>query len=340
MLRQFFVLTVTVIACISTYTACSGDESPTPTPSIVITAPTAQSPANGATVTETTPTLTVTNASGASGLQYRFEVASNSSFSNIVASKNGLAQGTNSTTSWTIDTSLTSGTYYWRARASAFGTDSPFSATASFDVDSGFVSTTPVNNILVSDPLTNGMSVGEIGGGEFRSRGWFATDANSYIRYEIPPTTNGFVEFDVTNLRDPNPRSEKRNLMIMWDPSKGDYTENPFRVHIAKLDTKLVRFGYLRLRFISNGEETNDRHDFFDWDPNHVYHFRLEWGAFPQVVSSQRARVLMDGKEILVRNYDNLYRPDTHWVELGMGPRSESLEQAIYSNVSIGVRQP
>jgi len=40
------------------------------------------------------------------------------------------------------------------------------------------------------------------------------------------------------------------------------------------------------------------------------------------------------------RNYDNLYNPGTHWVELGMAPSSETLEQVTYSNVTIGVRRP
>ncbi len=48
----------------------------------------------------------------------------------------------------------------------------------------------------------------------------------------------------------------------------------------------------------------------------------------------------MDGSMILARNYDPLYLPGTHWVELGMAPRAESLEEATYSNVRIGVRQP
>ena len=96
----------------------------------------------------------------------------------------------------------------------------------------------------------------------------------------------------------------------------------------------------MRLRFISNGQETNTGIDLFDWDPNRTYRFRLAWGAFPSIVSSQRARVILDGREIMARNYDNLYRPATHWVELGMAPRSETLEHVTYSNVTIGVRQP
>ena len=235
---------------------------------------------------------------------------------------------------------LQSGTFNWRARASAEGADGPYSTVTSFEIESGFSSDTPVDNILVFDPLTNGMSVGDVGGGEFRAGGWFTTDANSSIRYRIPTTVNGFVEFDVKGLRNPNPNSNKRNLVIMWDPSRGDYTENPFRVHIAKFDTRLVNRWHMRLRFISNGQETNTGIDLFDWDPNRTYHFRLAWGAFPSIVSSQRARVILDGREIMARNYDNLYRPATHWVELGMAPRSETLEHVTYSNVTIGVRQP
>ena len=167
-----------------------------------------------------------------------------------------------------------------------------------------------------------------------------ATDALSYIRYDIPTTPNGFVEFQVSNLMDLNPHSAKRNLLIMWDPTRGDYTENPFRVHIAKYDTRLVNRWHMRLRFISNGQETNTGINLFDWDPSRTYTFRLEWGAFPEIVSSQRARVLLDGAVIMTRNYDPLYRPAQHVVELGMAPRAESLEQAIYSNVTIGVRRP
>lgn len=337
MIRQSYVLIATAVASLSLYAAC-GDSGSTGS-TLTITAPTPQAPATGSTASSRTPTLTVSNASGASGLTYRFEVASDSAFGNIVASVEGLAEGAGQT-SWVVAPQLPTGMIYWRARASAQGTNGAYSATANFNVEAGFTSNMPVNSIYVSDPLTNGMSVGEVGGGEFRSGGWFATDANSYIRYKIPPTSNGFVEFDVTNLRNPNPRSEKRNLMIMWDPTMGEYTTNPFRVHIAKFDTNLVRFGYLRLRFISNGQESNDRADIFDWNPNQIYNFRLEWGAFPGVVSSQRARVLLDGREVLVRNYDNIYKPNSHWVELGMAPRSESLEQALYSNVVIGVRMP
>lgn len=318
-----------------------GSEGPTSSESPSITAPTAREPATGSKVTSTNPTLVVGNATGAQGLRYRFEVSTDSSFNNLVAVGDDLPEGGTGTTSWTVTPALEPGeTYQWRARASAGGNAGPYSIAASFEVAGGFKSDTPVNLIYVSDPLTNGTSVGEVYSGTFNSKGWMATEAAAYIRYEVPPILNGFVEFQVTNLRNPNPRSDKRALLCMWDPSQGDFTTNPFRVNISKYDTNLVTFGHLRLRWISQGDEKNTWIDFYDWDPNHVYTFRMEWGAFPEIVSSQRVRVLMDGAEILVRNYDKIYRPTTQWVELGMAQRQESLEQAIYSNVTIGVRQP
>ena len=335
--RQTLVFAAFTAAGLLVYTGCGSDAPTSSAPPI--TAPAPQAPSSGATVSIPTPTLTVVNATGSSALRYRFEVARDSAFSNIVASADNLAEGTG-TTSWIVAPALSSGTFHWRARASVDGTNGPYSSVASFEIETGFSSETPVGGILVSDPLTNGMSVGEVGSGDFRRGGWVTTDADAYIRYRIPTTVNGFVEFDATGLRNPNPNSNKRNLMIMWDPTRGDYTENPFRVHIAKFDTNLVNRWHVRLRFIANGQETNTGIDKFDWDPNRTYHFRLEWGAFPAIVSTQRARVLLDGREIMARNYDNLYRPSTHWVELGMAPRSETLEQVTYANVVIGVRRP
>jgi hypothetical protein len=319
--------------------SCGSDTPSSADPAI--SAPTVREPASGSEVSSSTPTFTVGNATGASGLRYRFEVASDSGFASTVAVGDDVPEGATGTTSWTVTQSLNLGaTYFWRARASAGEATGPYSAPATFAVLGGFLTGAPVNLLYVFDPLTNGSSVGEVGGGEFKREGWMATNALSYVRYEIPTTPNGFVEFDVTNLRNPNPHSDKRALMIMWDPTKGDYTANPFRVTISKFDTNTVDRWHMRLRFISQGEETNTGIDFYQWDPRRVYSFRMEWGAFPASVSSQRVQVLMDGRVILARNYDRLYVPDTHWVELGMAPRSESLEQATYSNVRIGVREP
>jgi hypothetical protein len=323
--------------------AC-GSDSPTGSS---ISAPTIQSPAMGATVPNNTPTLTVGNSTGGTGEPtYRFEVATDSSFANRIASVEGVGQGSGGSTSWRVPEPLRGGTvddtgfatYYWRAQASATGEVSPWSATANMKVQEGvFLDEPSPSGLIVSDPLTNGTSVGEGEGGEFRPGGWMATNASVYIRYDIPTLRSGYVQFDVTNLREPNPRSDKRMLMNMWDPTRGEYTTNPFRVHLQKMDRRTVNFDHLRLRWISQGQERNVGYNFFNWDPNKIYRFRMEWGDFPGI-DSQRVRVLMDDQEILTRNYDPPYIPATHWVELGCAPRNETLEEAIFSNVMIGTR--
>jgi hypothetical protein len=330
--------------CLVVFATSCGSESPT---SSSLSAPTIQSPAIGATVSGGTPTLTVGNATGGVGdPTYRFEVAVDSSFTNALAAEEGIGQGSGGATSWRVPEPLRGGqvdhtglaTYYWRARASATGETSPWSATANLRIQEGvFLPEPSPSGLIVADPLTNGTSVGESEGGEFRREGWKATNASTYIRYEIPTLRSGYVEFDVTNLQEPNPRSDKRMLMIMWDPTRGDYTTNPYRVHLQKMDRRTVTFDHLRLRWISRGQERNVGYGFTDWDPERVYHFRLEWGDFPGI-DTQWVRVLFDGNEILTRNYDFPYAPSTHWVELGGAPRNETLEQAIFSNVRIGTR--
>ncbi|MGH9322014.1 MAG: hypothetical protein ACRD3V_19275 [Vicinamibacteria bacterium] len=277
---------------------------------------------------------------------YRFEVATDSSFSSTIAAEEGVGQGSSGATSWRVPSPVRGGpvdgdglaSYYWRARAGATGEVSAWSSTANFRIQQGFFQGGPTaSGLVVADPLTNGSTVGDVYGGDFNSRGWMATAASNFIRYEVPAIVSGFVEFDVTNLREPNPVSDKRMLMVMWDPTRGDYTTNPFRMHLQKMDHRTVDFGNIRLRWISQGQERNVGYDFTDWDPNRIYHFRTEWGDFPGI-DTQWVRVLFDGVEILTRNYEPLYQPSRHWIELGGAPRSETLEQAIFSNVRIGTR--
>jgi hypothetical protein len=339
MTRGFFI-GIFIVGAGLAFSSC-GSDSPG-SPDTTITAPTIQSPANGSTVDTLQPTLTVGNATGGTAtLTYRFEVARDSGFGDVVVADEGIGQGSG-TTSWRVPVSLVGGeTYHWRSRANAAGQLGPYSQTANFTTEGGFITTAAgADGLLIFDPLTSGSSLGEVGGGSFNTKGWMATAANTYIRYEVPTLQNGFVEFDVTNLRNPNPRSEKRNLLIMWDPTAGDYTENPYRVHIAKYDTNVVTRWHVRLRWISRGQERNTGIDMSTWDPNRIYNWRMEWGGFDNVIDSQQVRVLLDGQQIMERNYDPIYNPSTHWIELGMAPRNETLEQAIFSNVRIGIRRP
>ena len=108
-------------------------------------------------------------------------------------------------------------------------------------------------------------------------------------------------------------------------------------MHLQKMDRNTVRFDDVRLRWISRGQEHNTGISFFDFEPELVYEWRIEWGDFPGI-RSQHVKIFLDGFEVLNRNYDPNYHPKTHWVELGQCQREETLEQAIWSNIRIGSR--
>ena len=185
------------------------------------------------------------------------------------------------------------------------------------------------------DPLTNGSSVGQVSGGRFTGSGWQVTGRANFIRYVVPTLTSGFVEWENRNLAPSNPARDLFSLMGMWDPSRGDYRENPFRVHVRKLDTNGHNPPYVRLRFISNGDQHDVGFDFLDWVPSRTYRWRLEWGPGG---GGNRARVFLDGREIISTGYGPTYRPSQHWIELGIEERAETIVGVIFRNVNIGPR--
>ncbi|MGD9172215.1 MAG: PASTA domain-containing protein, partial [Candidatus Thiodiazotropha sp.] len=94
---------------------------------------TVSSPVDGAEVDTLTPQLAVINAVDADGdtLSYRFEVSEYIDMSTLVTSAESIAPGSDGTTGWQVDVSLTeNGYYYWRATAvdeHALETEGPIS---------------------------------------------------------------------------------------------------------------------------------------------------------------------------------------------------------------------
>lgn len=293
----------------------------------------------GEHVATTQPILTVENATIGTTRLYRFDVATDPGFTDVVASEDNIPEGEDGTTSWQVVPPLVPDTTYrWRVLASASG-QSAVSEVSEFVVRQGFTSDRLTGGLVVYDPLTNGSSLAmEVVGGRFTPQGWQALSSSDYIRYQVPTTSEGFVEFDVTNIREPNPVPGKRMLISFWDPTKGNYRDNPFRVHIQKMDRNTVNFWDVRLRWICRGQETNTGISFFDFEADVVYPWRIEWGTWPDVRDAQQVRVYLEGIQIMERNYDRPYHPKTFWIELGNQERSETLEEAIWSNVRMGNR--
>jgi hypothetical protein len=246
-------------------------------------------------------------------------------------------EGEEGLTSWQVTVPLTPGIeYVWRVTATA-GTQTGTTETVAFLVRDAYVSDRP-GEVVVYDPLTTGSSIAmEVVGGEFTPEGWKALSNSDYIRYQVPTMPEGYIEFSTTNIAEPNPVPGKRMLVSFWDPTKGNYRENPFRVHIQKMDAATVKFHDVRLRWISRGQETNTGISFFDFEKDIVYPWRMEWGSW-KGLQSQQVRVHLEGVQIMERNYDRPYHPKTFWIELGNHERAETLEECIWSNVIIGSR--
>jgi len=119
--------------------------------------PAADSPAAGARVATSSPQLVVTSAADpeGDGVRYDFQLATDSSLSQVVASANGVAEGAG-VSAWTVPIALReNATYYWTARATDGRASSSWFAPAAFVVDTGNqapsapVPTTPVGGVLV-----------------------------------------------------------------------------------------------------------------------------------------------------------------------------------------------
>jgi hypothetical protein len=313
------------------------------TGSAAVTPPIIADPLPGSTVSEAQPALTVLNSArqGQEAATYLFQVASESTFTVLLAQSEQVPEGPDGRTMWVVDRTLPQGTHFWRVRARTGTTDSDFSATAEFAVGTSSTSTspasptptpTPSEGTIVSDPLIGG-SVGQVNGGQFTAGGWQVTSPGNYIRYEVSPMESGWVEFDVSGLQEINSSSDQFMLFGMWDPSAGSYRANPYRVHIQKLHPNPHNPPYLRLRWIANGEQHDEGSNFLAWNPNRTYRFRLEWGPSG---NGNRVRVFVDGGVEVDTSYSRAYRPDVHYLELGIAERGESVVGAKYSNFRVG----
>jgi hypothetical protein len=176
--------------------------------------------------------------------------------------------------------------------------------------------------------------MGQVNGGMFTRYGWQMMSKHDFIRYQVPPIESGYVEWTNVNLSPRNSSADTYILFGMWDPSLGDYRDNPFRVHIQKLDDNHNR-PYVRLRWIANGEQHDKGFNFMDWDPRSVYEWRIDWGPGG---GRNAVRVYLNGQLIIEVRYTEYYRPQTHWIELGVAERHESCVGAIFSNFRVGTR--
>jgi len=339
--RRLFTIGVALASAALVLAGCSddgGNGGGTTGGSVTITAPGLVSPANGSQVTGQA-TLVVSNVtvSGGGGTPtYQFQVATDTNFATVIAQASGIPQGDGGETSWSAGSEVGSGLVYWRVRASVGGTSGPYSAVGNFNFQGGPQTGGRTDQVLLYDPLI-GSSLGDVIGGELTDEGWLVIASSNSIVYDMPTIETGFLEFDVKGLDIRNPTRDARHLFFMWDPSLGsDMTSNRFRVSLQKLDGRSsINDRWLRLRFISQGRQTDVGSTFRGWTPERTYRIRLEWGREGDV---NVCRVFIDDDQKVFFQYPRPYIPQIHRIELGAAGRAETPENAIYSNVTIGTR--
>jgi hypothetical protein len=323
------------------FAASCGDDGPSggSGPSVSVGAPGIVSPADGAQVGGQV-TLTVSNASvsGGSGTaRYSFQISTDSGFGTLIAQASDIPEGTGGQTSWTVGSELASGEFFWRAQATVGTTQGPFSAAARIRFQGAATTGGQTDVILLYDPLTNGTTQGDRGGGQLTSEGWVVEASSNFLVYDMQTIETGFLEFDVKGLDIRNPTRDARHLFFMWDPSLGsDMTGNRFRVSLQKLDGRSsINDNWLRLRFISQGRQIDVGSTFRGWEPTRTFRIRFEWGREGEV---NVARTFIDRQQIFFFEYPKPYIPVIHRIEMGAAGRAETPEGAIYSNVVIGTR--
>jgi len=324
-LRQT-ILAATVVLSALALIHC-GDSGDGGNVTITITTPGIVGP-NGATPTDNPPTLTVTNVtvSDGSGATYTFQIATDQVFANILRQTSGVGQGSAQTT-WTPDEFGNTGLYFWRARGEAGGVVGPWSAVAQFIIGGGGVG--PGETQVLFDSLTGGMTIGEQHGGTLTPNGWRVNTNGDFLRYEVPTVENGYAEWQNLGLTPRGANDASHMLFGMWDPSAGAYVRNAFRVHVQKLWSNPHNPPFIRLRWISQGREHDVGTNFTNWDAGHAYTWRVDWGP---AGATNIARVFLDDIEIMQTQYNRPYSPRTHFIELGIGERGESVIDAIYKN--------
>jgi hypothetical protein len=352
------LLAVTVMAC----GGGSGSGQPPTAPGPTLTAPALNTPADNAQADSLRPTLTVRNATSdqAGSRTYEFQVSDNSNFTAstagaagfaVTVGKNGVPEGANGTTSFTVESDLQPTTlFYWRARAVQGTTSGPWSPTGRFK--SKLVGFNRAGELY--DPLIHGETIGEIvGSGTFLGeRGLQLNGGTSYVRYLLAQTiASGEFSMDVEGLRANGP-GDKAKVFGMQE-GQDDFITNRYRVDIQYRGSAGFPPNAITFRALyGSGDDLDVRYEpdtatrfnsVFTLNPSTTYHWRAIWG------SEFRVTVLEGGAggtqiyNVGMRSPNGIYAPHPHYAYLGApvgrsGSEAATIPGTIYRNVWLANR--
>ena len=359
---------LSIAALCAAAAACSSSAPLSPAATAVggasITAPTPDSPGDGAAAGSYRPTLVVKNGTSTQGgaRLYEFQVSDRSDFAvasarrvtsfAIVANKSGVAEGAGGTTSYTPDFDLQPTTrFYWRTRIVQGAAASDWTATRSF--------TTPIAGFNrpgeLYDPLVYGSTIGApVGATEFvAGKGIRLNDGNAYVRYQLAqPINSGEFSMEIEGLR-PNGPGPKLKVFSMSDGT-GDVYRSSYLLVAQYRGVSGNPDNAIAFKTLLGDPAYKLEPDFGTraagvrlLDPAHTYFWKGTWGNFFRLtVQDGIAGPAMYDVKIALSDLGfsanaATYNPTPHFAYLGAnnGPFGEedgSFPGAIYRNVWIG----
>ncbi len=194
-------------------------------------------------------------------------------------------------------------------------------------------------NVILSESLTDGSTVGAVYDGTLTGVGLQLHGIDGFIRYAIPTTASGYIEFNASGfLQDElHGGSEfKAAVVTMWSGDDGyDYRTSGYIFEVRK-------FGYISgrpdasnavtVRVKSNGIWEEGHFHVLSWDPGITYRIRVEWQA-------GQAAVLRDDVVVATSAYVDPFAPSNHQIQIGAQVYGSKKGPAnlLISDVVIGV---
>ena len=250
------------------------------------TAPTLQSPINGVKLLQGQPvTLVVTNSTTpyATGipLSYRFEVTPVAG----TAVESAVVPGGSGATSRTVAAPLNGDqTYQWRARAEYLGYFGPWSGYQTFiaAANDGYIRGTEL-----FDPLTNGKTVGTIGGSGnvtfVPGQGIRMNDDLAFVVYQMPQVfSSGEMSVEVTGLAPDAGVGGKPRIFSLLDRTNAIASASHYSFNVQYRGAGGAPANCITFKAIlgdnANSLEADNRfNNIFRLDPSTVYLWQAFW---------------------------------------------------------------
>lgn len=191
---------------------------------------------------------------------------------------------------------------------------------------------------FVSESLKDGETSGYVSDGYFTGDGLQLSGGDGFIRYSIPTTSSGYVEFSASGFipGEIYGGSEfKAVLLTMWSGNDGySYESAPFIFELRKygyIEGRPDASDSLIFKIKSNGVWEAGAFHVLSWSSSKTYRFRIEW-------SGGQAQAFRDEILVATGTYYGEFAPGNHQVQIGAQPlkQKESPHNLLISDVVIG----